>query len=397
VSSAELWRLPEQEGVAEVLRAAAAAGQVSHAWAFLGPPGVGQREAGRALAAALNCAVEPGGCGACDICRRCVRGAFPSLWEFAPVGAAHRVADVREQWLPAASHSAVEGDWKVLHVADADRLNEAAANAFLKGLEEPPPRTVWLLDVADPGELPDTIVSRCRVLRFSPWGIEALRAEAARLGIAEEERELAARLAQGSPRALARFADGGLDDVRRHRDLLRRLREEGQGVALLAAREVDDEAKRRIAAQKAAGKDELAGLNELYGDAAPRHVVKQVEERLVREERESRAAALQAVLDDLLSWVRDALLVGAAAGGTAVTGLLHVDAADALRADAAALGPAKLLRAGDLLVRAKEDLELNLQQALALEALFLDLAVLALPGSSARPVAGERRAGVRLR
>lgn len=395
MSTAELWRLPEQEGVAEVLRAAAAAGQVSHAWAFLGPPGVGQREAGRALAAALNCAVEPGGCGVCDICRRCVRGAFPSLWEFTPVGAAHRVADVREQWLPAASHSAVEGDWKILHVADADRLNEAAANAFLKGLEEPPPRTVWLLDVADPSELPDTIMSRCRVLRFSPWGLDALRAEAARLGIAEADRELAARLAQGSPRALARFAAGGLDDVRRHRDLLRRLREEGQGVALLAAREADDEAKRRIASQKAAGKDELAGLGELYGDAVPRHVVKQVEERLVREERESRAAALQAVLDDLLSWCRDALLAGAAP--QSVAGLLHMDAVDALRADAAALGPAKLLRASDLLVRAKEDLELNLQQGLALEALFLDLAALTLPSSAARPAAGERRAGARLR
>jgi DNA polymerase-3 subunit delta' len=396
MSTADLWRLPEQEGVAEVLRAAAAAGQVSHAWALLGPPGVGQLEAGRALAAALNCRVEPEGCGACDVCRRCVRGAFPSLWEFAPVGAAHRVADVREQWLPAASHSAVEGDWKVLHVADADRLNEAAANAFLKGLEEPPPRTVWLLDVADPSELPDTIVSRCRVLRFSPWGLDALRAEAARLGIPEDERELAARLAQGSPRTLARFASG-LDDVRRHRDLPRRLREEGQGVALLAAREADDEAKRRIASRKAAGKDELAGLGELYGDAAPRHVVKQIEERLAREERESRAAALQAVLDDLLSWVRDALLVGAAPSAAAPAGLLHVDAADALRADAEAIGPAKLLRMGDLLVRAKEDLELNLQQSLALEALFLDLAALMLPSSSPLPAPGERRVGARAR
>jgi DNA polymerase III subunit delta' len=80
-----------------------------------------------------------------------------------------RVADVREGWLPAASRTAAEGGWKVLRVVDADRMNEAAANAFLKVLEEPPARTVWILDLADPDELPDTILSRCRAVRFVAW------------------------------------------------------------------------------------------------------------------------------------------------------------------------------------------------------------------------------------
>ncbi|HWH33448.1 MAG TPA: hypothetical protein VNU01_12330 [Egibacteraceae bacterium] len=370
-----VWDLPGQATAADVLRRAVAAGEVSHAWAFVGPAGVGQQQAGRALAAALNCPVDPAGCGHCDVCGRVLRGAFPALWEFAPAGQAHRVADVRERWLPVASQTAVEGRWKVLHIADADRMNEAAANAFLKGLEEPPERTIWLLDVADPDELPDTILSRCRVVRFAPWSLEELRAHAARLGIPPEDHELAARLSQGAPRAMERLAGGGLEDVRRHRDLLRRLREEGQGVALLAARELDEELKRRTAAQKAAGKDELADLAAAYGDALPRPVAKQVEERLVREEREARASALQGALDDLLSWVRDALLL---AGGGDPSAVLHCDAAGALRDDAAALGPAGLLRAADLVQAAKQDLELNLQQGLALEALLLDLAALGM-------------------
>ena len=383
-----MWDLPGQAQAAGVLRRAAAAREVSHAWAFVGPPGVGQEQAGRALVAALNCPVTPEGCGECDGCARAMRGAFPSLWEFAPSGQAHRVADVREVWLPTSAQTSM-GGWKVLHVAEADRMNEAAANAFLKGLEEPPERTVWLLDLADPEELPDTILSRCRVVRFTPWGLDALREHAVRLGIPQEDVELAARLAQGAPRAIERFAGGGLEDVRAHRALYRRLLDQGQGVALLAAREVDEELKRRTAEHKAAGKAELGGLDELYGTTAPRSVVKQVEERLAREERDARAAALQGVLDDLLSWTRDALLLAVGGGPDDV---LHTDAVQSLRLDADALGPKRLLRAAELLQRAKEDLELNLQQGLALEALFLDLAVLAMtPGDAPPPLVQARR------
>ncbi|MBW3613772.1 MAG: hypothetical protein KY439_00465, partial [Actinobacteria bacterium] len=60
---------------------------------------------------------------------------------------ARNVADVRERWLRSAYRSLTEGRSKVLRIADADRMNENAANAFLKGLEEPPPATVWVLEI----------------------------------------------------------------------------------------------------------------------------------------------------------------------------------------------------------------------------------------------------------
>ncbi len=103
--------------------------------------------------------------------------------------------------------------------------------------------------------------------------------------------------------------------------------------------------------------------------------MKQVEERAARRERESRLATVQAALDDLVGWYRDCLLVGA--GGDPAQAL-SADDADALRADAAALPPAVVLAAIDRVLATREDLELNLQQALSLEALFLDLAALAL-------------------
>lgn len=371
------WDVPGQERAAAALRAAVARDEVPHAWAFAGPPGVGQQEAGRALAAALNCpdAADGRPCGTCDVCRRCDRGVYPALWEFSPTGREHRVADVRDGWLRAASRSLVEGRWKVLRIVEADRMNDAAANAFLKGLEEPPPRTVWLLDVADPEELPDTILSRCREVRFVPWSPAELDAEARRLGIDDgAERALAVRAALGQPARLRRLADGGLEDLRRHRAVLAHLRAEGPGHAVVAARALGDEVKRRTAALRDESKAEREQLAAFYGDEVPRGVARQLDDRLSRQEREVRTTVVQAALDDLLAWLRDALLV--AAGGDPAHAV-HADAAAELAADAA-LGTTALLEACDLVTAAREDLELNVQQQLTLEALFLDLSALVL-------------------
>ncbi len=133
--------------------------------------------------------------------------------------------------------------------------------------------------------------------------------------------------------------------------------------------------KRRTAVLKAEGRDELAALAERCGGEPPRGAVKQLEDRWARRERETRVATLQAALDDLVAWYRDVLLVGA---GGAPAAAVNVDAADALRADAAALGPRRALRAVDLVLAAREDLERNVAHGLALESLFLQLSALTL-------------------
>lgn len=367
-----VWDVPGQDHAVGVLRRAVERDEVGHAWAFVGPTGVGQEAAARWLAAALNCGSFDPPCGACDVCRRCVSGVYPALAEFVPTGAFHRVSDVREQWLRTASRTLTEGRVKVLRIVDADRMNEPAANAFLKGLEEPPPRTVWVLEITDPDEIPDTILSRCRLVRFSAWSTAALDAHARRLGLDdEEERALAVRAAMGSPGSLERLAaPGGLDDLRAHRSWPALLREGGPGMAVLAARALDDEVKRRTAALKAQGKSELEAMGAQAGEL-PAAVVKQLSERHARREREARTVTTQAALDDLAAWLRDCVL--AAQGGPP---LIHADAADAVASDAAAFGAAKLLPALDLVLDAREALELNVQQALTLEAMFLELSAL---------------------
>lgn len=370
-----LWDIPGQERAVEVLARASRAGEVGHAWAFLGPAGVGQEGAARALVATLVCASDDPPCGTCDACERAARGAHPAYFEFAPTGPFHRVADVRERWLPIASRSAGEGGWKILRIIDADRMNEAAANAFLKGLEEPPPRTVWLLDVADPDDLPDTILSRCRSVRFAALGPATLEEEARRLGLEDPaDRALAARACLGSPRRLrALAAPGGLDDLRAHRAVPRGLR--SQGFALVAAKQLDDEVARRTAAVKDEGKAEREWLAEGYGDAPPRAVVRELDERQHRREREARTAVVQDALDDIASWYRDVLLVSA---GAAEGQLVGADEAAALREEADALSADKALRALDLVMATRANLERNVGVRLALEALFMDLSALYL-------------------
>lgn len=393
-AASPLWQLPRQAQPVAVLRGACAREEVGHAWAFLGPADVGQERLARALAAALNCPqpLAPGEpCGTCSVCDRCSRGAFAAYREFVPVGMAHRVTDVREQWLQAALLTPAEGRWKVLRICDADRMNEAAANAFLKGLEEPADRTTWILDIADPDVLPDTILSRCRGLRLAPWRLADLLAEAERLGLADpDERELAARVAQGSPGVLRRLAaPGGLARLRAHCDLLRGLRERGPGFAVVAARGITDEAKdeaARIERQARVERDELAAL---YADELPRAVTKELDTRSTRRQREARIGTVQAALDDLAGWIRDCLAVAAGGAGDAV---VHRDALPALHADADALGPAGLLHAAEAVLATRERLERNVQPALALEAVFLELSALALApaGGPARTTGAAR-------
>jgi DNA polymerase III subunit delta' len=102
----------------------------------------------------------------------------------------------------------------------------------------------------------------------------------------------------------------------------------------------------------------------------PRTVAKQIETRVAREEREAKISALQAALDDLTSWLRDCLLV---AGGGDPGEAIHHDAADLLHEDAGALGAARLLRAADLVLASRENLEFNVQPQLALESLLLSI------------------------
>src|SRR5487761_1424953 len=152
--------LAGQEAVVAQLRAALDGG-MTHAWLFTGPPGSGRSVAARAFAAALLC--SQGGCGVCPSCHQVQVGTHPDLRLVRPDGLSYGVKQTRDLVLRAAGAPA-GGRWQVVLFEDADRCTEQAANALLKAIEEPAPRTVWLLCAPRAEDLVTTIRSRCRVM-----------------------------------------------------------------------------------------------------------------------------------------------------------------------------------------------------------------------------------------
>ena len=144
-----------------MLKDAVASERVTHAWLFTGPPGIGKLHTARVFAAALNC--PAGGDGTCDTCRRILRGVHPDVHLIVPEGDNLLVEDVRAV-REEASRTHHEAPTAVFILDEADRLTEAAANALLKVLEEPPPEVVFVLVVRSAEALVGTVPSRARTL-----------------------------------------------------------------------------------------------------------------------------------------------------------------------------------------------------------------------------------------
>lgn len=193
-----------QPAAVALLRRAVAGDRLAHAYAFLGPAGVGRRLTARAFAQAVLCAAQ--GCGACATCRRVAAGAHPDCQFIAPTpprdnprGApAIRIEQVREleHW---AALAPLEARRKVFVLDDADRMTLPAAQALLKTLEEPPARNHLVLVLASPRSLPPTVLSRCQRVRFRTLGEAELAGLLERRGVDPAASRLLARLAQGRP------------------------------------------------------------------------------------------------------------------------------------------------------------------------------------------------------
>lgn len=368
------------------MRSAVREGSVPHAWLLVGEPGIGQDALVTALTAALECEraeeqPRDEGCGACSVCQRIARGTWSAGVTFEPEGSQHLVGAVRDQWLPAATRTGLEGRRRVLRIGDADRMNEQAQNAFLKVLEEPPAAVIWILEVADDSQLLDTIESRVRRVDLAPWRPEELVAWAARepdVGLSSDEAASLARVATGSPRRLRDLAGDARATARGvNLEVLQRLVAEGPQV-------VDELARHVLSAGRAAEKEhkqqqaaELDALPERYGvertGELPKGVVTSLKDRHKRELRSIRDDAVQLFLDDLGSWLRDVSIV-AAGGGDDLDGVVNRDRPDQLRRDAGRFRVPDLLEAIGAVERCRLSLERNGNPELQVTRLLLTLA-----------------------
>jgi DNA polymerase-3 subunit delta' len=199
--------VPGQEHAVGFLRHAVA--RPHHAYLFAGPEGGGKSVAARAFVAAMVC--PDGGCGACRSCRLALDDKHPNEFVVEPEGRDIHVDTVKaEVWHPA-YRTAPEPGRKVFLIREADRLNPSAADALLKVLEEPPTDAVFVLLSARPDELPETILSRCHVVTFTPLEESLVVRTLEREGAQPSRAILAARLSGGNlgrARRLAMRADG---------------------------------------------------------------------------------------------------------------------------------------------------------------------------------------------
>ena len=162
----------------ELLTRAADAGRLAHAYLVIGSPRGGAADLATHIAQKLSCQMPDAPCGTCDICRQIAAKTWcDTLW-VNPVKKSRVISvdQLRDSpgnplpppyLLPWLGETSFSGGWKVAILAGADRLNEAAANAFLKVLEEPPPQTLILLLSDAPQQLLPTIRSRCQRIDIS--------------------------------------------------------------------------------------------------------------------------------------------------------------------------------------------------------------------------------------
>ncbi len=159
------------------LQAAHAAGRLPHALLIHEAPGAGgEWLAGWTAALVLCTGSGAAPCGQCHACRRASLGQHPDLIRVHPLETSTqiRIEQVRELGAELAL-TAHQGGYKVGILSPADSMNRFAANALLKTLEEPPPRTLLMLVASQPSRLPATILSRCQRVRVrAPQRPEAI-------------------------------------------------------------------------------------------------------------------------------------------------------------------------------------------------------------------------------
>lgn len=169
-----------QDKAVNILLKTVQRGRISSSYLFAGESGIGKKFTAINLAKTLNCLTLAKGengdvvdaCDECPSCRKIDAGIHPDFLLISPEGGQIRVEEIRSI-NDALSFKAFEGRYKVVIVDDADTMNQYAANAFLKTLEEPPESSLITLISSNPYRLPDTIRSRCSRINFVPLSLEA--------------------------------------------------------------------------------------------------------------------------------------------------------------------------------------------------------------------------------
>jgi DNA polymerase III subunit delta' len=349
---------------ARLALAAALASGPSHAYLFAGPSGTGKAAAARAFAAEILAAgaPDPG-----DARRRVLQdpSPHPDLVWLVPPGTQHLVADVRERVIRGAAYRPFEGEARVFVIEAAETMADESQNALLKTLEEPPPFAHLILLSSEPAGLLETVMSRCQEVRFAPLSAEVVERRLSAGDAAGPEIAAAARLCGGDgDRARLLVSEPGRELRSRAEACARAARSnelDGRPwMAVLAAADEAGAAEGEFVAQRIAEGAEGAEPKEA------RRLRREAEESGKRAARARRTEVLDISLALMGAWFRDLAAVAEGAPELA----MNSDRLEALREDAEGLDPRAARRAGELVLETRRNLQVNIAEELALEALL---------------------------
>ena len=352
---------------------------MTHAWLFTGPPGSGRSTAAACFAAALVC--PEGGCGVCQACRTAPLGGHPDVDMVRPEGVSYLVKEARALVMTS-ELSPAKSFWHVMVVEDADRLTDAAVNALLKSIEEPPPHTVWILCAPSVEDVLPTIVSRTRhVALRTPSARDVADLLVERYGVDRAIAAFAARASQGHigrARALATDEHARL----RRQDVLRiplqlhdipscfmnaaNLISAATEDAKAITDPIDEFEDEQLASAYGAGGDvRIKGQLKKSMDAAAKDLAKRQKTRSTRTVRDQ----IDRALVDLMGLYRDVLLIQVDSGVPLINEEMRPQLTQVAR-QGAANDTGRRLRA---ISYARAQVQANVTPLLAMESLMIEL------------------------
>ena len=362
-----------QEGAISFLKETLRRSEVPHALVFTGPRGVGKHTTALIFAAAILCpSVKPDGCPSC---LKVARGVHPDLHLVVAEGNIIRreqITDLEREL----NRKPAEALRRSAIIDEAEAMNQEAANAFLKTLEEPPPETFIVLVVESKESLLPTVASRCHEVRFSALGkgeIEDFLVS--REGLERAEAERLARLSGGIFGRALLWARN--PDLAAHWNRGVELAAALRRSPLISMLERVEEARKMLGDAAAPTRDnELDGYIKAMDKRSGERLLKRWEEREKRETAKIRRQAAFDLFDGMSSFYRDIMLLNLTEeGGRApeAAPLLNLEWREELEREALHIGTEESMRRLGVLQKARKTLEANVNLGLLLDSLVLEL------------------------